>query len=125
MYMTGAIGGYSFTLFLPVILQNSLGYSQELSFILSTPPVVFAVLVGGVVAWLADKIQLRGPFVAVLGTAAVVGFCMMGFLESATARLIGEFSCSFNRWPLMISRRLHWTSWCPGICSYLAGLASK
>lgn len=37
MYMSGAIGSYAFTFFLPIILQDSLGFSQELAFILSAP----------------------------------------------------------------------------------------
>ncbi|KAE9374310.1 MFS general substrate transporter [Stipitochalara longipes BDJ] len=91
MYMTGAIGGYSFTLFLPIILEDSLGFSQELSFILSTPPIIFAVLVGGFISWLAGETRLRGPFIIVLGIFALVGFCMMGFLSNATARYVGVF----------------------------------
>ncbi|CZR65674.1 related to putative tartrate transporter [Phialocephala subalpina] len=91
MYMTGAIGGCSFTLFLPIILQDSLGFSQELSFILVAPPVMFAVLVGGFAAWLADKWHIRGPFVVVLGVLALVGFCMMGCLADPIPRLVGVF----------------------------------
>jgi len=91
MYMTGAIGGYSLTLFLPIILNDSLGFSQELSFILSTLLVLFAVLVGGFISWLADRMRVRGPFIAILGVFALVGFCMMGFLSTATARYVGEF----------------------------------
>ncbi|KAF4627125.1 hypothetical protein G7Y89_g11032 [Cudoniella acicularis] len=55
MHMTGAIGGYTFTLFLPIVLKDSLGFDQQLSFTLTTPPVLFAVLVGISVSWLADK----------------------------------------------------------------------
>jgi hypothetical protein len=78
MYMTGATGGYSLTPFLPIILNDSLSFSQELSFILSTPPVMFAVLVGEFISWLADRMHMRGPFIVILGIFAIVGLCMMG-----------------------------------------------
>src|SRR5882724_2068019 len=92
MYMAGAIGGYSFMLFLPIILKDSLGFSQELSFIMANPPVIFAVIVGGFISWLADRTRMRGPFIVVLGVFAPLGFCMMGFLKNAPARYVGKFS---------------------------------
>jgi len=44
--MTGAIGSYAFTFFLPVILKDSLNFTEELAFILAAPLALFAVLVG-------------------------------------------------------------------------------
>jgi hypothetical protein len=59
MYMSGAIGVYGFLFFLPIILRDGLGYSLELSFILSAPPALFAVVVALTVSWIADKTRLR------------------------------------------------------------------
>jgi hypothetical protein len=59
MYMTGAIGGYRFSLFLPIILKNSLQFSDEPSFILAAPPIIFAVIIGCTFAWLADKLTFE------------------------------------------------------------------
>jgi len=89
--MTGAIGGYSFSLSLPIILENSLGFSEELSFILTTPPTLFGVLVAGFISWLADKTQLRGPYVFIQAILAIVGFCMIGFLHSPYPKYVGRF----------------------------------
>lgn len=91
MYMTGAIGGYGLNLFLPLILQDSLGFSQELAFILVVPPVLFAVIVGAASSWLADRVQRRGPFIVGLGITALIGFCMVGFVSNIAARLVGMF----------------------------------
>lgn len=91
MYMAGAVGVYAFLFFLPIILRGGLGYSLEMSFILSTPPSLFAVVSAMTVSWLADKVKLRGPFVILQGLIGVVGLCMTGFLDSPTPRYIGTF----------------------------------
>lgn len=91
MYMTGAIGVYAFLFFLPLILRNGLGYSLELSFILSAPPAIFSVIVAMGISWLADKTRLRGPFVIIQGLIAIIGLCMTGFLSSPTPRYVGTF----------------------------------
>lgn len=91
MYMAGAVGVYAFLFFLPIILRGELGYSLELSFILSTPPSLFSVIEAGAISWLADKTKLRGPFVIFQGLIGIIGLCMTGFLEHPTPRYIGTF----------------------------------
>ncbi|KAF4981714.1 hypothetical protein FZEAL_2516 [Fusarium zealandicum] len=91
MYIAGAVGVYAFLFFLPIILRDGLGYSLELSFILSTPPALFSVVEAIFISWLADKTRLRGPFVIFQGLIGLVGLCMTGFLNSPTPRYIGTF----------------------------------
>ncbi|KAI1074787.1 MFS general substrate transporter [Whalleya microplaca] len=91
MYMAGAVGVYAFLFFLPIILQNGMGYSLDLAFVLSAPPALFSVVEGQLISWLADKMRLRGPFVVVQGLVAIVGLCMTGFLEAPVPRYIGTF----------------------------------
>ncbi|KAI0104518.1 MFS general substrate transporter [Daldinia grandis] len=91
MYSAGAVGVYAFLFFLPVILRNGMGYSQELAFVLSAPPALFSVVEGMFVSWLADKMRLRGPFVIAQGLVAIVGLCMTGFLKQPVPRYIGTF----------------------------------
>lgn len=91
MYMTGAIGVYAFLFFLPLILRDGLGYSLQLSFILSAPPALFSVFETLAVSWVADKTRLRGPFVVFQGLIAIIGLCMTGFLKAPTPRYIGTF----------------------------------
>lgn len=89
--MAGAIGVYAFLFFLPIILRNGLGYSLSLSYILSAFPALFSVIEALAVSWLADKYQLRGPFVVFQGLIAIIGLCMTGFLDAPTPRYIGTF----------------------------------
>jgi hypothetical protein len=91
MYMAGAVGVYAFLFFLPIILRGGLGYSLELSFILSTPPSLFAVVEAMAISWLADKTRMRGPFVIFQGVIGIIGLCMTGFLDDPTPRYIGTF----------------------------------
>jgi predicted MFS family arabinose efflux permease len=91
MYMAGAVGVYAFLFFLPIILRKGLGYSLELSFILSAPPALFSVIEAMFIAWLADKTQMRGPYVVFQGLIGIIGLCMTGFLNSPTPRYIGTF----------------------------------
>ena len=91
MYMAGAVGVYAFLFFLPIILRGGLGYSLEMSFILSTPPALFSVVEAMTISWLADKLQMRGPFVIFQGLVGIIGLCMTAFLNSPTPRYVGTF----------------------------------
>ncbi|KAJ4182789.1 hypothetical protein NW767_013754 [Fusarium falciforme] len=91
MYAAGAVGVYAFLFFLPLILRGGLGYSLEMSFILSTPPSLFSVIEAMTISWLADKMKMRGPFVVFQGLIGIIGLCMTGFLDSPTPRYIGTF----------------------------------
>ncbi|KAH8900681.1 MFS general substrate transporter [Thozetella sp. PMI_491] len=91
MFMAGAVGVYAFLFFLPLILRNGLGYSLEMSFILSAPPSLFSVAEIMFISWLADKTKVRGPFVIFQGLIGIIGLCMTGFLRSPTPRYIGTF----------------------------------
>ncbi|KAM6510459.1 hypothetical protein FSOLCH5_010899 [Fusarium solani] len=91
MYAAGAVGVYAFLFFLPLILRGGLGYSLEMSFILSTPPSLFSVVEAMTISWLADKMKMRGPFVVFQGLIGIIGLCMTGFLDSPTPRYIGTF----------------------------------
>lgn len=91
MYMAGAVGVYAFLFFLPIILQGGLGFSLELSFVLSTPPALFSVVEALFISWLADRMKMRGPFIIFQGLVGIVGLCMTGFLNSPAPRYVGTF----------------------------------
>jgi cyanate permease len=84
--MSAAIISYAFTLFLPIILQDGAGFSQELAFILSAPPALFAVVEALIVSYYADRLRLRGPFVVSQAALGIVGLAMVAFLKSPWSR---------------------------------------
>ncbi|KAK0389962.1 hypothetical protein NLU13_3535 [Sarocladium strictum] len=91
MYSAGAVGVYAFLFFLPIILRGGLGYSLQMSFILSTPPSLFSVIFVMGVSWVADRVRMRGPFVVLQGIIGIIGLSMTGFLKSPTPRYVGTF----------------------------------
>lgn len=86
IYMTGAIGSYAFTFFLPIILQQDLNFTQELAFILLAPPILFAVLEVWAISWFADRLKIRSPFLIFQALLAIVGLAITGFASSPGPR---------------------------------------
>jgi hypothetical protein len=90
--LTGTSSGvYAFAFFLPLILRQGLGYSLELSFVLSAFPPCFAVLVLIVVSWFTDKYRIRGVPIVCQRVLGIIGLCMTGFLDAPVPRYIGTF----------------------------------
>lgn len=89
--MGGACGNYSFLFFLPVILRNSFGFSQSMSFYLSTPPAAFGIFASMAISWLSDRVQMRGIFVIAECLVGVAGLAMTGFASDPVPRYIGTF----------------------------------
>ncbi|TPX16264.1 uncharacterized protein E0L32_003913 [Thyridium curvatum] len=90
-YQTGSTGVYAFLFFLPIILKNSLGFSQQNSFLLSTPPAAFAVIVAFTISWFADKTKCRAPFMFGASIVGIIGLAMIGFLKNPIPRYVGAF----------------------------------
>lgn len=80
------MGSYAWTLFLPIILRDGFRFSQELAFILTTPPQVLSVIVVLALSWWADRLRLRGPFTMVVIIVGIAGLGMVGFAKDPTVR---------------------------------------
>jgi MFS family permease len=103
MYQTGSTGTYGFLLFLPIILNSSLGYSQELSFLLSAPPAIFAVVFAYTLSWVADKTHRRGPYMVFASILSLIGLAMIGFLDAPVPRYIGAFLGDAGMYSLIVT----------------------
>ncbi|SMQ50473.1 unnamed protein product [Zymoseptoria tritici ST99CH_3D7] len=91
MYFAGAAATYAFSLFLPIILRNSLGFSQSLSFVLTAFPPVFSILTVIPISILADRLHTRGIPNILQALLGILGLCMTGFLSNPWARYAGTF----------------------------------
>lgn len=91
IYQIRSTGIYAILFFLPVILQKSLGFNQERAFLSSTPPAALGVIVAFTISWVADKLQLRGPFAFLSTVMGLVGLYMIGFLHDPIPRYMGTF----------------------------------
>ncbi|KAK3694446.1 major facilitator superfamily domain-containing protein [Podospora appendiculata] len=77
--------------FVPIILQNGLGYSPDAAIVLSAPPYYYAVVPVIVSSWLADRLRVRAPVIAFNAICMIVGFTLLGFANNAGARYVGVF----------------------------------
>ncbi|KAH6681910.1 major facilitator superfamily domain-containing protein [Halenospora varia] len=91
MYMSATTGSYVFLLFLSTILKDSLNFSTAMAFTLAAPPAIFSAIVAMIIAWAADKIRMRGPYVVFQCLIGIVGLCMTDFLLAPAPRYVGTF----------------------------------
>lgn len=91
LYFLNNVVTYSFGYFLPIILRTDMEHSVAMSQILSFPPYVVAAVWMFGTAYVADRFRKRGAIIIFNCATAVVGVCMMAYLEDADARYAGVF----------------------------------
>lgn len=91
LYMLTTTNTYAIGYFVPIILQDSMGFGVVKAQCLVAPPFVAA----GLVMWLqgvySDKWQTRGPVIAGNAALGIVGMALLGYLESPAPRYLGVF----------------------------------
>lgn len=91
---------YAIAYFLPIILNDGMGFGVGASQCLVAPPYVLAALVMYLFAWLGDKYHLRSPFILINGCLLLIGLPLVGYLENVGVRYFGVFiavsACNAN-----------------------------
>jgi len=91
---------YAIAYFLPIILQEGMGFSVAEAQCLIAPPYVFAAIVMFAFAVLGDKYHIRSPFILINGVMCMIGLCLLGFVEHVGVRYFGVFlataACNAN-----------------------------
>jgi sugar phosphate permease len=77
--------------FVPIILQDGLGFSSSAAIVLSAPPYYYAVVPAVISSWVADRYRLRGPVIVFNAACVVTAFALLCFAESPAARYAGVF----------------------------------
>ncbi|KAI1075457.1 putative MFS transporter [Whalleya microplaca] len=77
--------------FLPIILQNGMGFGENASILLSAPPYYYAVIPVLLSSLVGDRLRLRGPVIVFNCLTLIVGFCMLGFAEQVAVRYVGTY----------------------------------
>ncbi|KAA8632199.1 hypothetical protein SMACR_01485 [Sordaria macrospora] len=77
--------------FVPIILENGLGYSPNQAIILSAPPYYYAVVPVIVSSVVADRFRIRGPIITFNALCMITGFAILGFADNSGARYFGVF----------------------------------
>ncbi|KAL4986010.1 major facilitator superfamily domain-containing protein [Aspergillus falconensis] len=91
LYMLTTTNTYSIAYFLPIILQDSMGFSVVKAQCLVAPPYVAAAIVMFLQGVLADKWRIRGPIVAINAAMGILGLGLLGYLDSPAPRYFGVF----------------------------------
>lgn len=82
---------YAIAYFLPIILEDGMGFGVAASQCLVAPPYVLAAIWMYTCAVLGDKYHLRGPFIIGNGVLGLIGLPLLGFAKNVGARYFGVF----------------------------------
>ncbi|KAK0611533.1 general substrate transporter [Immersiella caudata] len=82
---------YALAYFLPIILNQNLGFDVGTSQCLVAPPYVLAGIVMYGTSWIGDKYRIRGPIVAFNMLLVLIGLPIMGFHANNAVRYFGVF----------------------------------
>ncbi|KAI8625616.1 MFS general substrate transporter [Xylariaceae sp. FL1651] len=82
---------YSFSYFLPIILNKNLGFSAAASQILVAPPYGFAALYMFGINYLGDKYKYRGPVIFFNMLLCLIGLPILGWHSQPYVRYFGAF----------------------------------
>ncbi|OOQ86333.1 hypothetical protein PEBR_21932 [Penicillium brasilianum] len=82
---------YAIAYFLPIILNEGLGFSVAAAQSLTAPCYLFATVLGLAESWLSDKYKTRGLFISVNALVQIVGISILGFAKQSSIRYFGAF----------------------------------
>ncbi|KAH8885715.1 MFS general substrate transporter [Thozetella sp. PMI_491] len=78
-------------LFTPTIIAGLGTFNKQQSNGLSAPPYLFTFILTLTVAWISDRVRMRGPFIVLFATTASIGFLLLAVTEGAAPRYVGVF----------------------------------
>ncbi|RMZ22542.1 hypothetical protein D0859_13427 [Hortaea werneckii] len=87
---------YAIAYFLPIILNDGMGFSVAASQCLISPPYVAAAIWMYTCAYFGDKYRLRAPFIIFNAIVGIVGLALLGFTENNGARYFGVFLATIS-----------------------------
>ncbi|KPI42047.1 High-affinity nicotinic acid transporter [Cyphellophora attinorum] len=91
---------YAIAYFLPIILNEGMGFNVAASQCLVAPPYVLAAIVMYAFAYLGDKWHLRSPFILFNACLGLLGLGLLGYVKNVGVRYFGVFlatsACNAN-----------------------------
>ncbi|GAM86247.1 hypothetical protein ANO11243_042590 [Dothideomycetidae sp. 11243] len=113
---------YAIAYFLPIILEEGMGFDVGAAQCLVAPPYVLAAIVMFIMAIFGDKFHVRSPFILFNGCLAIFGLGLLGFTKPVALRYFGVF-CATAAANANISVVLTWQAnnirgqWKRALCS--------
>ncbi|KAF9895315.1 hypothetical protein FE257_000219 [Aspergillus nanangensis] len=90
-FFSTALITYSVQYFLPIILKTMLGFSNTYALCLTAPVYACAGLISISLAWLSDRLRLRGPILIFNGLLQIVGVALVGYAHQPYVRYFGTY----------------------------------
>lgn len=91
IYMLTSAQTYAIAYFLPIILEDGMGFSVAEAQCLTLPPYIAAAIVMYIQAIFADRWHVRGPILVGNALVGVVGLSLLGYLDNPAVRYFGVF----------------------------------
>ena len=82
---------YSLAYFMPIILNENMGFDVGTSQCLVAPPYAFGGIIMFATGWFGDKFRVRGPVILFNMVLCIIGLAIMGWHESNAVRYFGIF----------------------------------
>ncbi|KAK2799987.1 hypothetical protein FQN51_006416 [Onygenales sp. PD_10] len=82
---------YAIAYFLPIILQDNMGFDAGASQCLIAPPYAFAGILMYSTSWFSDKYKTRAPVLVLNSVISLIGLPIMGFAKGSAVRYFGVF----------------------------------
>ncbi|OJJ04038.1 hypothetical protein ASPVEDRAFT_171768 [Aspergillus versicolor CBS 583.65] len=99
-FLMTAIVIYAVSYFLPIVLQQGLGFDVARAQTLTAPCFLFGSLLGIIESWISDKYNTRGIVVVINAVLQIVGIALLGYATGNGVRYFGAFiltgSCNAN-----------------------------
>ncbi len=90
LFMLTTTCTYAIAYFLPIILEDGMGFDVAAAQCLVAPPYVVAAIWMFSCAVLGDKYHLRGPFIIANGCLGLIGLPLLGFASNVGVRYFGK-----------------------------------
>lgn len=90
-YFIGSSSIYSIAFFSPIILRQDMGFSYAMSQLLSSPPYIFTIIMGLILAWISDNHRTRWPILCGQSVTAIIGLLIMLYGNLPGVRYFGLF----------------------------------
>lgn len=81
---------YAIAYFLPIILNEGMGFNIAASQCLVAPPYVWGGLLIYLESWIGDKYHMRGPQILVNCCLGITGLAIMGWTQANGVRYFGK-----------------------------------
>lgn len=90
MFMASTMPAYALGFFITIIL-NGMGFSEEMSLLLTAPPYVAAAVSCFFFAWIADKTRRRAIFLVIQTFMTIAGLMLTAYTPLQSTRYFGLF----------------------------------